>query len=90
MPTRLTSAPASRAAAASAYEFTSYTWPLPGVRSTSTSSPPTLITDSRGRGCTSTRSRPTAASSPTWAAPMMVPARTATSPGCTSSPVRRT
>ena len=33
----------------------------------STSSPPTLITDSRGRGCTSTRSRPTAASNPTCA-----------------------
>ena len=44
----------------------------------------------RGRGWTSTRSRPTAASRPTCAAPMTVPERTATSPGWTSSPARRT
>ncbi|BCP35604.1 hypothetical protein MINTMi198_09740 [Mycobacterium intracellulare M.i.198] len=52
--------------------------------------PPSAMIVTRGRGWTSTRSRPTAASSPTWAAPMTVPARTATSPGWTSSPARRT
>lgn len=90
MPTLVTSAPASLAAAASANELTSYTWPGPGLRETSTNSSPSEMTVSRGRGCTSTLSRPTAASSPTCAAPMNAPDRTATSPGCTSSPVRRT
>ena len=61
-PARPASAPASRAAAVRACEQTSATCPAPGVRATSTSSSPTEITDTRGRGCTSTLSRPAAAS----------------------------
>ena len=57
----------SRAAAVRACEQTSATWPAPGVRASSTNSSPTEITETRGFGCTSTLSRPAAASSPTWA-----------------------
>jgi hypothetical protein len=89
-PARAVSAPASRAAAVSACEQTSATWPAPGVRASSTSSSPTEITDTRGRGWTSTLSRPAAASSATCAAPITASRRTATSPGWTSSPTRRT
>ena len=89
-PAREVSAPASRAAAVRACEQTSATWPAPGVRASSTSSSPTEITETRGRGWTSTLSRPAAASSPTWAAPSTASRRTAMSPGWTSSPRRRT
>ena len=63
---------------------------MPGRRPTSTSSLPVDRTTTRGRGRTSTRSRPTAASRPTWAGPIGVPLRTASSPVRMSSPVRRT
>src|SRR3954452_1712453 len=55
----------------------------------STSSVPAQRTAIRGRGWTSTRSRPTAASRLICAGPIGGPTWTAGSPGATSSPVRR-
>ena len=87
--TRKVCAPASVIAVDRACPLASKTVPGRAVRPGSTSSSPMDRTTTRGRGWTSTRERPTPASSATCRAPTRAPERRTTCPSATSSARRR-